>query len=96
MDDPTKAPDNHVKTYDELLAELPSRVRPHVAAARNTHIRVREHRLIMLDESKKLKAQLRKLRHGDNLSPYKIALLLDMSRTRVLQILGERQPTGPG
>jgi hypothetical protein len=77
------------QTLDEQLMALPPYARPTAAAARNSAIRTREHREAMLTESKKLRAHVRKLHVHHEVSVYRIALLLDISDTRVRAILAK-------
>ncbi len=74
-------------TLDEQLMALPQYARPTAAAARNAAIRVREHRENMLTESKKLKAHVRTLHNRHGVSKYRIALLLEVSETRISDII---------
>lgn len=75
------------QSLDTLLMQLPGHIRPTAAAARNASIAKREHYEAMLDNSKKEKAHIRSLHVKYGLSMYRIALLVDLSESRVRAIL---------
>lgn len=75
------------QSLDTLLMELEPHIRPTAAAARNNSIKKREHYEAMLDHSKKEKAHIRSLHVKYGLSMYRIALLVDLSESRVRTIL---------
>jgi hypothetical protein len=75
-----------VKEFDEL----PIRVREDVARARNAHVRMTAAREEMMSYSAALKAHVRILHNKHDLNASRIAALLGLSRTRVLDILGKR------
>lgn len=75
------------KALDTILMELPPHVRPTAAAARNASVGKREHYEAMLDLSKKEKAHIRSLHVKYGLSMYRIALIVDLSESRVRTIL---------
>lgn len=79
--------DDEAQSLDTILMELPSHIRPTAAAARNASVAKREHYEAMLDLSKKEKAHIRSLHVKYGLSMYRIALIVDLSESRVRTIL---------
>lgn len=74
----------------KLVEKFPSHVRQEVARARNTQARVTGYRMQMVEEGVKLKRQVRRLNTVHNLNPHLLGKLLGITRTRVLEILGQK------
>jgi hypothetical protein len=77
-------------SYDELLKAIPAVARPDAAKARNSHARVLKAREEMLVHSAEFKSLVRRLHHRHGVSSYKLAELLEISRSRVLVILQKK------
>lgn len=73
-----------------LVEHLPARVRSHLAAARNSQIRLTAYREQMVEEGMRLKAQVRRLNTIEGVNPNLIARCLGVTRSRVLELLGRK------
>jgi hypothetical protein len=78
------------KSYDDLLKEIPANARLLVAQTRNRRILMAQHYESWKEDSVYVKTAIRQLKHKYGLNPYRIAALLNMGRTRVVQILDEK------
>ena len=91
---PRPTPEETEATRERQFNQLPLQARTDIAQARNVRSRMLAKREEWLKESELFKSLVRRLHHTHKLTPNKIALLLGLSRDRIVDIIEQRYGRG--